>query len=520
MARRITPPGCANVRGADGDDLRYERQMGKWLLCGAVMSACALLHGSAMAQPVAVDGKTAKEQAKVAFAQGVERYERGDCEGAIEAYQRAFELYPMPMMTFNIALCHERLGRPVEAVAALEAVLAAPGKLRAERIDQAKSLLAAQKRLVAELMVTCNVDGATLLLDGEQVGVLPLAEPIPVAEGTVVLQAAKDGYRPGYATLSAPGGRQVPVVIHLEEASQRLAQLKVDATLPDAEIYVDGQLVARTPLQSTLPVTPDVRHEVVLRREGYEPAGESIVLTEGATGFVTLRPREDPRAASSGGELVVLLVQEDASVIVDGQRREVTSGVPLRLPAGPHAITASRTGYDPLNLHIEVPSGGRIVTTVDLIPTPETRERLIGDARRDAAIGWGLTIGGAVLVGAGAGTMVWGVGTRAEGAQKERDIEAGAAPYEACANNLGSAEAFCDRERLDAGQQQDLGLGFTVGGAIGLAAGVGSLVTGIVFLSTADDPDRFRLKLDDDLFALELMPAVWGQGGLGVRGRF
>jgi len=506
--------------------MRYERPMGT-RVAGAVICACLLVTGAAAAQPVPVGGTmTPKEQAKEWFARGLERYERGAYEDAIAAYERAFASYPLAVMTFNIALCYQQLGRPVEAAAAMEKVLAAPGKLRPERIEQAKAVLAAQRRLVAELAVSCNVEGASLQLDGRQVGTSPLAEPIRVAEGTVVLQATKEGYRPGYVSLLAPGGQQVPVVIELEEASKRLGQLEVEAKLPGADIYVDGQLVARTPLRSTIPVTPGA-HEIVMKRNGYQTVRETIGVAEGATGFVTLRAREDPAAAGTGGELVLTLVQDDASVLVDGQRREVASGVPLRLPAGSHVVTGVRSGYDPLNLNLDVPAGGRAVAIIDLIPTPETRAALIGDAERDVALGWGLTISGTVLAGAGVGTLVWGRARRADGAQKEQDIEAGVSPYEPCANHdqsaLGDETIRCGEARLDAGKRQDLGLGFMIGGGIGIAAGVGALATGIVYLATADDPDRFRLKLDDDLFALEVAPAAWGGAGesvLGVRGQF
>jgi len=147
-----------------------------------------------------------KAQARELYGQGIERYDRGDFEGAAKAYKQAYALVQYPVILFNLALAYESSGKPVDAVSTLEKVLAAPGKLKPERVAKAKQSLDTQRKLVAELDVSCNVEGATIRIDGEEVGSFPLPQPVKVASGRVILQATKDGYAAGYKTVTAPGG--------------------------------------------------------------------------------------------------------------------------------------------------------------------------------------------------------------------------------------------------------------------------------------------------------------------------
>jgi tetratricopeptide (TPR) repeat protein len=64
------------------------------------------------------------EQSRQAYAEGAAAYERGAYDKALEHFQNAYDLAPSPEFWFNIARCHERLGRWGEAAAAYERYLA------------------------------------------------------------------------------------------------------------------------------------------------------------------------------------------------------------------------------------------------------------------------------------------------------------------------------------------------------------------------------------------------------------
>lgn len=478
--------------------------------------ACAAAVVVMLTASVAAAQETAKEKARELYGIGNARFDAGDFQGAAQAYKQAYELVQYPIILFNLGLSYEGLGKPVEAVKTFEQVLAAPGKLKPTRVEQAKEALAKQRLLIAELQVTCNVEGATIKIDGEEVGAVPLAEPVPVASGRIILMATKNGYQAGYQTVNASGGAKLPVVIQLVEASSIPAQVKVKTTLPGADVYVDQVLVGTTPMKSTVPITPDAEHTIELRREGYVTAKEKLRLKAGAHGEVTLDPAEDRNAIiAKGGELALTLVQSDASIFVNGTRREIVPDTPLRLPAGTHQLLAERDGYDPLRLRVNIPAGGRADATVDLVPTPATRQELIDDAALDRRLGWGLGVTGVVLAGVGAGLLGWSLSTRSD-TQAEIELLEQNAPNGDC----GSDDA-CILERGALGRKSDNMSTIAVGAGIGLGVGVASLITGIYFLATGEDPDSFRLRIDDTEFALS--PTFEGgprRGTIGLRGTF
>ncbi|MEZ4443306.1 MAG: PEGA domain-containing protein [Polyangiaceae bacterium] len=457
----------------------------------------------ALAQPT--------EEAKQLFAEGNERYLRGDYLGAADAYRRAYGLARYRVILFNLGRAYEHLGRPVEAVDAYRRVLAAPGKLEPAHEEAARQSLVEQQKLVAELSISCNVDGATIRVDGEEVGAVPLAAPVKVASGRVVVEATREGFVAGYHAVEAPGGTVVPVVVELVEAAARLAQIRVLSDLPAAEVWIDGRLVAITPLRSTLSVTPDEAHRVELRRPGYRTAVETLTLGAGTTTEIELTPeiRRDA-LPSEGGTLALTLVQEDASILVDGVRRELGADGVLRLPAGRHELTAERSGYDALRLEVEVPVRDRVTVTVDLIPTPETRASLIDEAEMDRGLGWGLTLGGGALLGAGTGLLVWSLGQRAQASDDFDDLKAHP--------DLVNKDAY-DQRLFDLGARKDAMTGLAVGSSIGAAVGLAGVVTGVVFIATGEDPEQYRLTVDDGVFAVE--PVISPVGGFfGLRGRF
>jgi len=469
--------------------------MSRVLLIVAVLAVATALGVPAQAQ---------EQRAKELFALGNEHFDRGDFQRAAEAFEQAYGLVDYPIILYNLALSYEGLRQPVAAVTAFERLLARPGKLRAEHVARARASLEAQRQQVTELTVRCNVDGATLRVNGRDVGSSPLSEPVRVAIGLVVVEASRPGYQTVYVPVQAAAGMS-PLMVELTEAASRPAQIKVHTSLPAAELWVDGHLVALTPLRSTIAVAPSQTHRVELRREGYLPAGESLTLGEGALSEITLEPRESPAALRrTGGRLRLVMAQPHASVYVDERRRDVGADGSLPLPPGLHVVTARLEGYDPLTLNVVVPRRGEVTAAIDLVPTPSTRAELIGAAERERTWGWSLAGGGAALSGAATALLVWSLTERAAAA----DERAGLDPVR-------------DPRALDLAIEEDNMTGVAIGSGIGLGVGAAALGAGIIVLATSDDPDRYRLDVDDELFAW--WPIVDGgptHGFVGVRGTF
>lgn len=70
--------------------------------------------------PVEHVDHAAREQAKLLFVEAVELYEAGDIAAAIEKFEQAYALAPMPALLFNIARGREQLGDVAGACATYE----------------------------------------------------------------------------------------------------------------------------------------------------------------------------------------------------------------------------------------------------------------------------------------------------------------------------------------------------------------------------------------------------------------
>lgn len=115
----------------------------------AILLVLAIL---ALAAPAAADDKAA---AKAHFASAEAHFRAGEYREAIEGYTSSHELFPAPVLLFNIGLCHERLGEKQQAIEKYRAYLAAEptgarsGEART-RVETLTKLIAAEKTAAAE----------------------------------------------------------------------------------------------------------------------------------------------------------------------------------------------------------------------------------------------------------------------------------------------------------------------------------------------------------------------------------
>jgi tetratricopeptide (TPR) repeat protein len=84
--------------------------------------AIVLLVG---APAVAAETDPDTEVAQRLFAEGASAYDAHDYARALERFEAARRLKPLPAFDYNIARCHDRLGQPGPALAAYERYLAA-----------------------------------------------------------------------------------------------------------------------------------------------------------------------------------------------------------------------------------------------------------------------------------------------------------------------------------------------------------------------------------------------------------
>jgi hypothetical protein len=126
------------------------------------------------------------------------------------------------------------------------------------------------------IMVTSDVPGSDVIIDGEQRGQAPVVftpEPGPHA---IVVRA--EGHQEYSTTCETAPGSNCEVTATLR-AQQVRVSVQVQPGLRGAQLYVDEELRGPVPFDGTL---PSGSHVIVVRADGYEEYREQVLLTPSA----------------------------------------------------------------------------------------------------------------------------------------------------------------------------------------------------------------------------------------------
>jgi hypothetical protein len=169
----------------------------------------ALYNASALAQSAPGDAGVAAEapspaaiESEALVAQGIQYRRASQDEQALTAFRRAYELTPSPRIRAQIALAEQALGRWVEAEITLRAALAQPSdEWIARNLAALEAALEGITEHLGSLEVSSTQPGATLWVNGRQVGALPLAAPVRIETGSTQIEVRLAGYNTGRRTI-------------------------------------------------------------------------------------------------------------------------------------------------------------------------------------------------------------------------------------------------------------------------------------------------------------------------------
>jgi formylglycine-generating enzyme required for sulfatase activity len=183
----------------------------------------------------------------------------------------------------------------------------------------------------ATVSVTTVPAGATVRVDGDEVGVTPLETTLDAGRHQLALE--HPNYRRFESPITVKAGE--PLVIGPVELGVPDGVVVLRSTPAGADVSVGGRYRGRTPLDVSL--APGVPHEVVVSRAGYAPATRSVSVAsrERQALAVTLEPML--------GEVTVRGQPDDAELYVDGQPRGRANQT-LSLPSAPHVLEVRKAG--------------------------------------------------------------------------------------------------------------------------------------------------------------------------------
>jgi hypothetical protein len=211
--------------------------------------------------------------------------------GALEKYQRAYELSKDPRLLFDMAVCDRDLGRYAQMQTyLLRYEQEEAGQMSPEQVAQIHDALAAIRHLVAQIRLTVSEADAEASVDGEPVGLTPLAAPVVVDVGKHTLTVKKDGFAPAERLVDMKGGEDTEIALQLMELPHT-GLLRVDAD-PSAVIAVDRMFVARGSLEQAL--VPG-NHSVKVTESGKKPYSTTITLRARESRELQVRLEDEAR---------------------------------------------------------------------------------------------------------------------------------------------------------------------------------------------------------------------------------
>jgi hypothetical protein len=160
----------------------------------------------------------AKKQGETHFRQGVKLYQEGDFNGALVEFRKSYEAVPNAGVLYNVGQSQYQLNDYAGALGTFESYLAKGGTSvpKARRTEVEREIQTLKER-TAHLHITSNQDGAEVTIDGEVVGVTPLATDPVVSIGKRTIHVAKSGFTAADKKVEVAGGEVLPISLDLTE---------------------------------------------------------------------------------------------------------------------------------------------------------------------------------------------------------------------------------------------------------------------------------------------------------------
>ena len=155
-------------------------------------------------------GADDKAEAKKHFKNGTALQKAEDFEAAVAEYERSVDYYASESNLYNLANCYRALRRTEDANKTFERILKEFGdELEQATREDIETQIKALKAERPKLMISTVPEGASVKVDGEDVGVTPLAEPLILPPGERADRRSERAAPARPDPLLLPAGRRV-----------------------------------------------------------------------------------------------------------------------------------------------------------------------------------------------------------------------------------------------------------------------------------------------------------------------
>jgi len=245
--------------------MKMKSPLASLLAVSAVACALALPGARALAQSAPSLATTLTGEARADYDAAKVLFSAKDYAGAEVKFASAYEHSRDARLLYNMAACEKSLkhyARAMELLRRYESDGRAAGSLSPSDLQEADRLLETFHSFVGSVRVTVNEAGASVAVDGEEVGTSPLAKNLALDLGDHRVAITKRGFVPFETRMTISGptliavdatlGREVHegvITIHASEGN---------AIALDGKVVATGEWTAHVPSGGhTLTVTAD-----------------------------------------------------------------------------------------------------------------------------------------------------------------------------------------------------------------------------------------------------------------------
>lgn len=221
---------------------------------------------------------------------------------------------------------------------------------------------------------TCTISvlsipqGAAVYIDRTYAGTTPLAD-LPIPDGVHNISVSKEGYSDYTSFISSKPGTHQDIIANLQKLANR-GLVKIRTIPSGGNLYIDGRYQDNTLNPVIVENLVVGRHEILIRKSGYEDYRSVISVTAGELIEYTeyLTPLPDT------GFLSITSNPDASEVFIDGIPAGKTPTKLQRIIAGNHTVTLTKAGYWNFTGILTIRGGESTTAKADLsiIPTAST----------------------------------------------------------------------------------------------------------------------------------------------------
>ena len=264
-----------------------------------VLATLAL--SNTLVDPARSQDKNDTTEAKRLFKEGNALFIEKDYQAAIERFSASIELYPTYNGFYNLANSYRALRRYADAldvVKAMNETLGPPSKPSVK--EQFQSFETDIYSIVGVLRVRVKPDGATVSVDGLEVGRTPIKEGLILGPGIHEVTARKIGFDKATVHAEVHSEQHSSVEIEL---SPEVAALYLTVDVQGALVTLDNEPMGKTPLEAPLSMPPGA-HRLVVSKPGYITEDQELNIVPGDKTALTVTLEKRPDIDDTQAEIV------------------------------------------------------------------------------------------------------------------------------------------------------------------------------------------------------------------------